>query len=118
PVAGAALLRRYGRAVGPCAGRGSRRSRGGRRFGRENLSRGPGRDGDDAMRTRLSGMNRFAVAACAALIALGGSAAWEGASAQTRAAITAGSAPQLVNLPRGTSFAVDLPTDARDVIIS
>jgi len=36
----------------------------------------------------------------------------------TRAAITAGSAPQLVNLPRGTSFAVDLPSDARDVIIS
>ncbi|MEN5112738.1 type II and III secretion system protein family protein [Brevundimonas diminuta] len=63
-------------------------------------------------------MNRFAVAACAALIALGGSAASEGARAQTRAAITAGSAPQLVNLPRGTSFAVDLPTDARDVIIS
>nr|WP_313424498.1 type II and III secretion system protein family protein [Brevundimonas diminuta] len=63
-------------------------------------------------------MNRFAVAVCAALIALGGSAASDGARAQTRAAITAGSAPQMVNLPRGTSFAVDLPADARDVIIS
>lgn len=70
------------------------------------------------MKTGLSGMNRFAVAACAALIALGGSAASDGARAQTRAAITAGSAPQMVNLPRGTSFAVDLPADARDVIIS
>ncbi len=70
------------------------------------------------MKTGLSGMNRFAVAVCAALIALGGSAASDGARAQTRAAITAGSAPQMVNLPRGTSFAVDLPADARDVIIS
>ncbi len=70
------------------------------------------------MKTGLSGMNRFAVAACAALVALGGSAASDGARAQTRAAITAGSGPQMVNLPRGTSFAVDLPADARDVIIS
>ncbi len=70
------------------------------------------------MKTGQSGMNRFAVAACAALIALGGSVASDDARAQTRAAITAGSAPQMVNLPRGTSFAVDLPADARDVIIS
>lgn len=75
-------------------------------------------------------MNRFAVAACAALIALGGSVTLNDAQAQTqaqtqgqtrvqtRAAITAGSAPQMVNLPRGTSFAIDLPADARDVIIS
>lgn len=63
-------------------------------------------------------MNRFAVAACAALIALGGSVSVDGARAQTRASITAGSTPQMVNLPRGTSFAVDLPADARDVIIS
>lgn len=66
----------------------------------------------------LSGMKRFTVAACAALIALGGSVASERALAQTRASITAGSAPQMVNLPRGTSFAVDLPSDARDVIVS
>lgn len=71
---------------------------------------------------RASVMNRFAVAACAALIALGGSVSLDGAQAQTRtqtrAAITAGSTPQMVNLPRGTSFAIDLPADARDVIIS
>lgn len=65
-------------------------------------------------------MNRFAVAASVAVLALGGAGApMDQAGAQTtRAAITAGSAPQLVNLPRGTSFAVDLPSDARDVIIS
>ncbi len=39
--------------------------------------------------------------------------------AQTRAAVAMGStAPQMINLPRGTSFAVDLPADARDVIVS
>lgn len=38
--------------------------------------------------------------------------------AQTRAALSMGAAPQLINLPRGTSFAVDLPADARDVIVS
>lgn len=65
-------------------------------------------------------MNRFAVVASVAVLALGGAGApMDQAGAQTtRAAITAGSAPQLVNLPRGTSFAVDLPSDARDVIIS
>jgi len=69
---------------------------------------------------RISRMNRFAVAASVAVLALGGAGApMDQAGAQTtRAAITAGSAPQLVNLPRGTSFAVDLPSDARDVIIS
>lgn len=30
----------------------------------------------------------------------------------------AGSGPRMINLPRGTSFAVDLPADARDVIVS
>ena len=65
-------------------------------------------------------MNRFAAAACVAVLALSGaSAPMDQADAQTtRAAVTAGSAPQLVNLPRGTSFAVDLPADARDIIIS
>ncbi|WP_427789682.1 type II and III secretion system protein family protein [Brevundimonas diminuta] len=62
-------------------------------------------------------MNRFALAACAALIAMTG-AGPDGVRAQTRASITAGSAPQMVNLPRGTSFAIDLPADARDVIVS
>ena len=32
--------------------------------------------------------------------------------------VALGSEPQLVNLPRGTSFAVELPADARDVIVS
>ena len=61
-------------------------------------------------------MNRLIAAACASLIALGGAAS--APLAQTRAAVSTGSAPQLVNLPRGTSFAVDLPADARDVIVS
>jgi len=39
-------------------------------------------------------------------------------TAQSRAAVSMGAAPQLINLPRGTSFAVDLPADARDVIVS
>lgn len=32
--------------------------------------------------------------------------------------VSMGAEPQLVNLPRGTSFAVELPADARDVIVS
>ena len=43
------------------------------------------------------------------------------ALAQTSGAsqtVAAGSGPRLINLPRGTSFAVDLPADARDVIVS
>jgi len=40
------------------------------------------------------------------------------AMAQTRAAVAMGDASQLINLPRGASFAVDLPADARDVIVS
>nr|WP_312784882.1 type II and III secretion system protein family protein [Brevundimonas sp.] len=65
---------------------------------------------------RKPGMNRLIAAACASLIALGGAAS--APLAQTRAAVSTGTAPQLVNLPRGTSFAVDLPADARDVIVS
>jgi len=61
-------------------------------------------------------MNHLIAAACAALIALGGAAS--APLAQTRAAVSTGSAPQMINLPRGTSFAVDLPADARDVIVS
>ena len=61
-------------------------------------------------------MNRLVVAACASLIAVGGAAS--ASLAQTRAALATGTAPQMVNLPRGTSFAVDLPADARDVIVS
>lgn len=38
--------------------------------------------------------------------------------AQQRALVSMGAEPQLVNLPRGRSFAIDLPADARDVIVS
>lgn len=56
-----------------------------------------------------------AAAACALLAAL---AAAPAGVAQTRAAVSTGAAQRLINLPRGTSFAVDLPADARDVIVS
>lgn len=67
-------------------------------------------------------MNRLIAATCVSLLALGGAAsapvvAWS-QTAPTRAAVSTGAAPQMVNLPRGTSFAVDLPADARDVIVS
>lgn len=61
-------------------------------------------------------MNRLIAAACASLLMLGGAAS--APLAQTRAAVSMGATPQLINLPRGTSFAVDLPGDARDVIVS
>nr|WP_114816798.1 type II and III secretion system protein family protein [Brevundimonas bullata] len=71
---------------------------------------------------RNPGMNRLIAATCVSLLALGGAAsapvvAWS-QTAPTRAAVSTGAAPQMVNLPRGTSFAVDLPADARDVIVS
>lgn len=53
----------------------------------------------------------------AALIALAGMPPSMGL-AQTRSAVVAGEQPRLINLPRGSSFAVDLPGDARDVIVS
>ena len=37
--------------------------------------------------------------------------------AQSRAAVPMGAAAQLINLPRGSSMAIDLPSDARDVIV-
>ncbi|MDB5421400.1 MAG: pilus assembly protein CpaC [Brevundimonas sp.] len=40
------------------------------------------------------------------------------AIAQSARTISVGASPELVNLPRGSSFAVDLPADAHDVIIS
>lgn len=39
------------------------------------------------------------------------------AYAQSRAALPMGSGAQLINLPRGSSMAIDLPSDARDVIV-
>ncbi len=35
-----------------------------------------------------------------------------------RSTVAMGAQPRLINLPRGTSFAVDLPADAHDVIVS
>ena len=60
-------------------------------------------------------MNRLIAVACASLLGLGGAASAPRADAQTQ---VAASTPRMVNLPRGTSFAVDLPADARDVIVS
>ncbi|WP_284876517.1 type II and III secretion system protein family protein [Brevundimonas sp. MEB006b] len=60
-------------------------------------------------------MRKAAAAACALLATL---AAAPAGVAQTRAAVSTGAAQRLINLPRGTSFAVDLPADARDVIVS
>lgn len=37
--------------------------------------------------------------------------------AQSRAAVPLGAGAQLINLPRGSSMAIDLPSDARDVIV-
>ena len=69
---------------------------------------------------KVDPMRRFprqktAAIACALLAGL---AVAPAGVAQTRAAVSMGAAPQLINLPRGTSFAVDLPADARDVIVS
>jgi len=39
------------------------------------------------------------------------------AQAQSRATLPMGGGAQLINLPRGSSMAIDLPSDARDVIV-
>ena len=39
------------------------------------------------------------------------------AQAQSRVAVPLGAGAQLINLPRGSSMAIDLPSDARDVIV-
>ncbi|MDZ4364183.1 type II and III secretion system protein family protein [Brevundimonas sp.] len=64
-------------------------------------------------------MTRFALLSLAALaVAAGAIVTAAPAQAQTRAAVSAGGEARLINLPRGSSFAVDLPADARDVIVS
>jgi len=72
--------------------------------------------------SRLSALSRLTAGACAALVAVGTvaplSAVAQSYPAGARSTVPVGSGPQLVNLPRGTSFAVDLPADAHDVIIS
>ena len=65
-----------------------------------------------------SRVNRFVALTCAGLVAAGVAAPVSAQTYGARQTVAAGSGPQLVNLPRGTSFAVDLPADARDVIVS
>ncbi len=69
---------------------------------------------------RPASARRLAALGSVALIALGGLAPAlpTPAMAQSRAVVAAGSGAQMINLPRGSSFAVDLPADARDVIVS
>ena len=59
------------------------------------------------------------VVCCLTGLALGVAAPWSPpqANAQTRAAVPMGAGAQLINLPRGSSMAIDLPADARDVIV-
>lgn len=63
-------------------------------------------------------MRRLTVLISAVAMALATTAPSMSALAQTRAVVAAGATAQLVNLPRGSSMAVDLPADARDVIVS
>ncbi|AQR60768.1 pilus assembly protein CpaC [Brevundimonas sp. LM2] len=63
----------------------------------------------------------FVAVATAALMATITAGMTAGAVAQdyaSRQTVAAGAAPRLISLPRGTSFAVDLPADAREVIVS
>jgi pilus assembly protein CpaC len=63
-------------------------------------------------------MKRCIALALAGLIAAAvGPVALSSAVAQSRAAVPVGPGAQLINLPRGSSMAVDLPSDARDVIV-
>ncbi|GAA0651708.1 type II and III secretion system protein family protein [Brevundimonas lenta] len=61
-------------------------------------------------------MNRMIAVAMAALTVVATSPVTP-VQAQSRAAVSMGSQSQLISLPRGSSMAVDLPADARDVIV-
>ncbi len=63
-------------------------------------------------------LKRLLALSCAGLVAMTGALPVQAQSYGDRQTVAAGSGPRLVNLPRGTSFAVDLPADARDVIVS
>jgi len=65
-----------------------------------------------------SRVNRLFALACAGLVAASAAAPVTAQTYGDRQVVAAGSGPRLINLPRGTSFAVDLPADARDVIVS
>ena len=69
------------------------------------------------MSGKMISFRQICAAACAALIASTGVVPAT-AIAQSARTVSVGSSPELVNLPRGSSFAVDLPADAHDVIIS
>lgn len=56
------------------------------------------------------------MAATAALV-LSGTVLLPAAEAQAQTRVAAGAPAQLINLPRGSSMAIDLPADARDVIV-
>jgi len=63
-------------------------------------------------------MKRLIAIACAGLtLAAFAPAGPIEAQAQSRAALPMGTGAQLINLPRGSSMAIDLPSDARDVIV-
>lgn len=66
-------------------------------------------------RMTSSGVVALAAVAVLALAPAGPGIAQSYGASQS---VPVGSPPRLVNLPRGTSFAVDLPADARDVIVS
>jgi pilus assembly protein CpaC len=63
-------------------------------------------------------MRRLTVLLTAAAMALAPVAPATMVQAQSRAMVSAGAGAQLVNLPRGSSMAIELPADARDVIVS
>lgn len=63
-------------------------------------------------------MKRLTVLAVALGLAVAPALPSTAVMAQSRAVVAAGSTAQLVNLPRGSSMAIDLPADARDVIVS
>ena len=67
--------------------------------------------------SRLFRSGGTALAAAATLL-LGMPLAAPPVQAQSREVVTMGTGTRLVSLPRGTSMAVDLPNDARDVIVS
>lgn len=58
-----------------------------------------------------------ALAVAGLTLAVAVPAAPPAAMAQSRAAVPMGAGAQLINLPRGSSMAIDLPSDARDVIV-
>ena len=66
----------------------------------------------------MTSLKSLLALSCAGLVAVAGVAPVQAQTYGARQTVAAGSGPQLVNLPRGTSFAVDLPADARDVIVS